>query len=153
MAGSNPVQNTSGEHLLLLFGNAASPETFTASATINTTRSLDLTGKASVTEIADTIQPSLPAQTVRQIISTDLKFMGSGVADAPSLLQLIQYQQNGTAFDAKIVQNLTGAQGGWTASGGKLVITSLTVAGTRGDMETFTATFEQAYPFAFAANA
>ena len=152
MTGTAPVQNFSGEKLLLLLGNAGAPETFQASATINTTRSLDISAKASVTEIADTQQPSLPATTVRQIISTDIKFTGAGIADAPSYYQIANWALNGTVIDAKVMMNLTGAQGGVTFTGA-FVITSCNLSGTRGDMCTFTATFEQAKAFTLGLNA
>ena len=42
MTGYAPVQNFSGEKLLLLLGNAGAPETFLASATINTTSTLQM---------------------------------------------------------------------------------------------------------------
>jgi hypothetical protein len=152
MPGANPVQNVSGEHLLLLLGDGKGPETFTASATINTTRSLDISVKASTTEIADTENPSLPANTVRQAVSTDLKFTGAGVADAPSYLQIANWTNSGQILDARIMLGLTGAQGGFTATG-KLLITSCNLSGAARESATFTATFEQAAPFVFAPNA
>jgi hypothetical protein len=52
----------------------------------------------------------------------------------------------------QIYLNLTGAQGGVTFAG-KMVITSCNLSGTRGDMATFTATFEQAAQFTLVQNA
>ena len=152
MAGSNPVQNFAGEHLVLQIGNGSAPESFVATATINTTRSIDISAKASTTEIADTVNPSLPATTVRQIVSTDIKFTGSGIADAPSYLAIANYALNGTVVDVKITMNLTGAQGGVTFTG-KMVVTAVNLSGTRGDMVTFTSTWEQAAAFTLTPNA
>lgn len=152
MPGNDPVQNFSGEKLLLLLGNGQQPEAFTASATINTTRSFDITAKASVTEIADTVNPSLPASTVRQTISTDVKFTGSGIADSTGYFMIANAALQGTVLDVKVMTLLTGAQGGvtWT---GKMIVTNCQLAGNRGDMATFTATFEQAAPGALTQNA
>ena len=149
---SNPVQYFSGEHLVIQVGNGQAPEAFIASATINTTRALDISAKASTTEIADTVNPSLPASTVRQIISTDIKFTGSGIADAPSYYALASAALAGTVLDVKILMNLTGAQGGVTFTG-KMVITAINLSGTRGDMTPVTSTWEQAAPFTLAQNA
>jgi predicted secreted protein len=149
---TNNVSNVAGEFLVLQLGNGATPEVFTATATINTTRTLDMTAIASVTELADTVSPSNPAITYRQIKSYDLKFSGSGIADAPSILAIMQWLQSGAQKNAKVIQNRTGAQGGFTVAV-PLVITSFQLAGVRGDMQTFTATFEAAGAFTITANA
>lgn len=146
------VQNAPGEQLLIQFGNGATPEVFTASCTINTTRSLDLTGTASSTEIADCVTPSNPAVTVRQIKSTDCKFTGAGIADAPAAWAMLQAQTAGKAINCKVIQNRTGAAGGFTGTG-PFVITGLNIAGARGDMQTFTGTFEQANQVTWVQNA
>lgn len=147
------VQNAPGEQLILQIGNGATPEVFTATCTINTTRGLDRSAKASVTELADCIVPSNPAQTVRQIMSTDLKFTGAGIADAPSILAIEQWLASGAQKNCKIILNRTGAAGGFTISV-PLVITAYNLAGARGDMMTFNITCEQAAaPTSIVANA
>jgi len=146
------VQNAPGEQLVLQLGNGATPEVFTATCTINTTRTLDLTAIASVTELADCVTPSNPAITYRQIKSYDIKVSGSGIADAPSILALIQWWQGGAQKNCKVVQNRTGAQGGFTITA-PFVVTSLQIAGARGDMQTFTGTFELAGAPTVTANA
>lgn len=148
---ANNVNNVSGEQLLLLLGNGASPEVFIATSTINTTRSLDMTAIASVTELADVITPSNPAVTYRQIKSYDLKFTGAGIADGPSILALLTFMQSGAQKNIRVVQNRTGAQGGFNITL-PMVMTNLQLAGTRGDMQTFTATFEAAGAMTIAAN-
>jgi predicted secreted protein len=153
MTADTFVKPVAGELLLLMIGTTVSgTTTYASSAAINTTRSLDLSAKASSTEVSDVTNPSAPAITVRQIQSTDLKFSGDGVADGPSMLSLINLHQNGQPFPCEIVQNTTGANGGWTAAG-QLVITSLSLKGTARDMQTFSATFEADGAFTFTANA
>lgn len=146
------VANAPGEQLVLQLGNGASPEVFTASCTINTQRSLALTATASVTELADCVTPSNPAQVVRQIKSIDLKFTGQGIADAPSLLALMQWWQGGAAKNIKIIENRTGANGGFTYSLAA-VCTAIELAGVRGEMQTFSITVEASGPITLAANA
>ena len=145
------VQNAPGEQLVLQLGNGATPEVFTASCTINTTRALDLSASASTTELADCVTPSNPAVVVRQIKSTDIKFTGAGIADAPSILAIVQWLQSGASKNVKVIQNRTGAQGGFTVTGA-MVITAMNLAGMRGDMQTFTATFEGNGAYTIVAN-
>lgn len=137
------VAAVDGALLVIELGNGASPEVFTPTCTINTSRSVDFSASATATELADCTTPTLPAQTVRQIKSTDSKFSGAGVADAPSILALIQWFASGAQKNIRLVQNLSGANGGWTVAGG-YVCTALQVAGTRGEMQTFSITIEQA---------
>lgn len=136
------VASVAGELLVVEFGNGASPEVFTPVCTINTSRSVDFSASATATELADCTNPSNPAQTVRQIKSTDSKISGAGVADGPSILALMQWFVTGTSKNIKLVQNISGASGGWTATG-PYVCTSLQVSGTRGEMQTFSITLEQ----------
>ncbi len=145
------ISQASGEQLVIQLGNGATPEVFAASYTINTTRTLDLTATASSTELADPITPSNPAQVWRQIKSIDLKFSGSGIADAPSIAALVNWWQGGQPKNVKIIQNRTGAAGGFTFSLA-MVVTSLQLAGVRGDLQTFTGTFEASGTIAFAPN-
>ncbi len=145
------VANAPGEQLLIQLGNGGTPEVFTASCTINTTRSLDMTAIASSTELADCVTPANPAITYRQVKSIDLKFTGSGIADAPSILAIMQWMQGGAQKNVKVIQNRTGAQGGFTITL-PMVITSLQLSGARGDMQTFTATLEMAGAYTIAAN-
>jgi predicted secreted protein len=148
---SNNVNNVAGEQLLVQLGNGATPEVFASTATINTNRAIDMSAVASVTELADTVTPSNPAITYRQIKSYDLKVTGAGVADAPSILALINWWQSGARKNVKLIQNLTGAQGGFTFAL-PMVITQMQLAGVRGDMQTFTCTLEGAGAMTVTAN-
>ena len=146
------VQNASGEQLLLQIGNGGSPEVFTATATINTSRSFSQSAKTSTTELGDTITPSNPAATARQVMSTDSKFDGKGVCDAPSYLVLMQWLKGGLPKNCKIVLNRTGAAGGFTVTG-PYVITSLSLDGNARESLNFSASFEQANDITITANA
>jgi len=147
------VSPAAGEQLLIQFGDGADPEVFTASCTINTTRSLKRSASASTTELADCTNPSNPAQTVRAIKSVDLTFDGAGIADIPSFLAMETWLASGQPKNCKVIINLTGADGGVTYDVA-LVILSLDLAGTRGEKATFTAAFGQAAaPTSIALNA
>lgn len=147
------VNNAPGEQLIIQQGNGATPEVFTALCTINTTRSLDLTANATSALLADCVTPSNPAITARQVASVDMKFTGAGVADAVSAQALMSTFLAGATKNYKIVQNRTGAQGGFTFSL-PMVITNMQLSGDRGNVaQTFTATFEAAGAITYAPNA
>lgn len=138
------VNNAPGEQLLILVGNGATPEVFTALCTINTTRTLDIAAKASDTEIADCVTPSNPAYHVRQIQSVDMKFSGAGILDAPSFQAvLLPWALSGAVKNCKVQQNRTSPNGGYTISV-PMVVTALQDTGARGDQQTFSGTFEMA---------
>lgn len=146
------VQNVDGALLVLQLGNGGSPEVFAASCTINTNRSLEFSAGTSTAELADCVTPTNPAQMARIVKSLDVKFTGAGTADATSLLALIQWMRTGAAKNCKIVQNLTGAQGGWTVTG-PFVCTQIQEGGSRGESQTFSITIEQAGATTVTANA
>jgi hypothetical protein len=156
------VLPVAGEQIILQIGNGATPEVFSATCTINTTRGFTGTSKFSTTELADCTNPSNPAQTVRKIQSTDLSFDGAGVTDAPSILPLFQWgglgqgnanTGNSAAKNCKIIAGGSGANGGFTISVA-LVMESIAVNGARGDEATFTGKWSQAAaPTSVVANA
>lgn len=151
---ANNVNNAGGELLFIQIGNGATPEVFAASATINTSRAFSQTVKTSTTELADTVNPSNAAVTARQVMSTDSKFDGKGVADAPSLLTLINWANAPGAGpkNCKITFNRTGAAGGFTVTG-PYILTSLSLDGNARESLNFSASFEQAGAPTITANA
>lgn len=146
------VANAQGEQLILQIGNGATPEVFTSVCTINTTRSLDLIANTTSQELADCVTPANPATVVRQVKSIDLKFTGAGITDAPSFAAvLLPWWQSGAIKNVKVVQNRTGANGGFTFSL-PMVCTALNTGGPRGDQQSFTGTFEAAGAITYAVN-
>jgi hypothetical protein len=146
------VSVSAGELLVLEIGNGATPEVFTPTCAINTTRSITFAAKASTAEAADCTNPGLPAQTIRQIMSTDLSFDGAGLADGPSMLALVNWNQGGTIKNCKVILNRSGANGGFTVSV-PLVCESIQMGGARGEQQTFTGKWSQAAaPTSIAAN-
>jgi hypothetical protein len=146
------VNVQAGELLVLQLGNGASPEVFSASCTINTSRSITFSSKSSTAEVPDCTNPSAPATTLRQVQSTDLSFDGAGLCDGPSVLPLVQWQQSGQPKNAKIIVNRSGANGGFTVSV-PLICDSIEFGGMRAEQMTFTGKFsQQSAPTSIAAN-
>ncbi|HEY1750321.1 MAG TPA: hypothetical protein VGG29_03605 [Caulobacteraceae bacterium] len=154
MSGDTFVLPVAGEQIILLIGNGATPEVFSHSASINTTRGFTGSAKFSSTDVADDTNPSAAAKTVRAIQSTDLSFDGAGTADGPSSLNMLQWSQGvNPQRNCKIVFNLSGANGGFTISV-PLVCESFAITGAARDKATFTGKFSQAdAPTSIAANA
>lgn len=146
------VAPVAGEQLLIKVGDGATPETFTHPCLINTDRAFEGSASASSTAVADCATPSNPAKTVRVVQSVDFKASGSGVLDATSVKAYWDWLAAGTQKNCKIIQNLAGSAGGWTASG-PFILTAFAITGSARDKQTCTITLEAADAVTFAANA
>ncbi len=142
----------SGETLLIKVGDGGTPETFNHPCLINTDRAFEMSADASVTAIADCASPSAPAKTVRQVKSVDTKISGAGKLDATSVKSFLDWLASGAAKNIKVVQNLAGSAGGWTATG-SFVLTSFQASGARGEKQDCSITLEQADLVTFTTNA
>jgi len=112
-------ENVAGEKLVFLFGSGSGPETFTASCSINTNSKLDLTSDIFTGSRANCTDPSKPSKTTRRVKGQDVKFTGSGMADAASAKALIQRWQTGLPFNGQIVQDAE--NGGFEIDGSWLI--------------------------------
>jgi hypothetical protein len=146
------VAIVAGEALLIQFGDGGGPETFTHSCLINTTRDITFKTNMTETEVADCADQSLPAKIVRKAKSIDFTVAGAGKTDAGSVYAFIQWWQSAAPKNCKIVQNLSGAAGGWTGTG-QLILSQFKTGGARGDYQDFTGEFVPAGVFTWAANA
>lgn len=141
-----------GEKLLIKIGDGGAPEQFTHSCLINTTRGIKFTTNVTETEVADCADQSLPAKIVRKAKSIDFTVDGAGKTDKTSVYAFIQWWLSGAPKNCLIVQNETGADGGWTGTG-QLILKDFDDKGDRGDYQDFTASFVPASPFTWAPNA
>lgn len=141
-----------GEKLLIQIGDGGAPEVFTHPCLINTTRGIKFTTNVTETEVADCADQSLPAKIVRKAKSIDFTVDGAGKMDKASLFAYITWWTSGAAKNAKIVQNETGANGGWTGTG-TLILKDFEAKAERGDYQEFTASFVPAAPFTWVENA
>jgi hypothetical protein len=141
-----------GEKLLIQIGNGGSPETFTHPCLINTSRGISFSTNMTETEVSDCADPSLPAKIVRKVKSIDFQVTGAGTLDKTSVYAYIQWWQSSAAKNAKIVQNVTGANGGWTGTGA-VILSAFEITGERGDYQTVTLTLVPASTFTWTQNA
>lgn len=141
-----------GEELLIQIEDPDTPGTFVHSCLINAARGVSFTSNLTETEVADCAVPANAAKIVRKVKSVDFQVTGDGKVDKTSVLEYLQWQQSGLARNAKIVQNVSGANGGFTGTG-TLILSQFELDGERGDYQNAKLTFVPAAPFAWAANA
>lgn len=99
-------ENVAGEKLVFLFGNGTTPgETFAGSCSINTNSKLDLTSDIFTGSRANCTNPSKPSKTTRRVKGQDVKFTGSGMADAASAKVLVMLWKSGQPFNGQILQD------------------------------------------------
>jgi len=152
MADENgDVGIVAGEQLLIQIGDGASPEEFVHSCLINTSRGVTFTSNLTETEVRNCTDPSLPAKIVRKVKSIDFKPEGAGKTDATSVWAFIEWWKSGLPKNCKVVQNLTGALGGWTGTG-QLILAEFKTEGEAGDYQNFTASFAPAGVFEWEQN-
>jgi hypothetical protein len=141
-----------GELLTVQIGDGGSPETFTHPCLINTDRGISFTTNMTETEVPDCSSPSMPAKIVRKARSFDFTISGAGKVDKTSVFAFIQWAQNGVAKNVQVVQNVTGANGGWTGAGSAL-LQAFEVSGSRGDYQNVTLTIVPAGVWTWTQNA
>ena len=140
-----------GEKLLIQIGNGATTEVFTHPCLINTTRGVTFVTNMTETEVPDCDAPSQPAKIVRKARSMDFTISGAGIVDKASVLAYIQWADNGLPKNARVRQDETGANGGWTGTG-KVLLKDFAITGERGDYQEVTLTLVPAGVFTWAAN-
>lgn len=146
------VAIVAGEQLLIQIGDGADPENFTHSCLINTTRDITFKTNLTETEVANCSDQSQPAKIVRKAKSIDFTVSGAGKTDSTSVLDFINWWNSAAPKNCKIVQNLSGAAGGWTGTG-QLILSQFKTGGARGDYQDFTGEFVPASTFTWSANA
>ena len=140
-----------GEKLLIKVGNGASPEVFTHPALINTTRGVTWSANISEAEIPDAATPANPATMRRRVKSVDFTLQGAGKCDKTSVLAYVQWLNSGVAKNIQIVQNDTGANGGFTRTG-SAILKDFSLTGARGDFQEITLSIVPNGPFVVTGN-
>lgn len=141
-----------GEKLLIKIGDGASPEVFAHPCLINTDRNVSFKTNMTETEVSDCDDPSLPAKIIRKAKSIDLSAGGAGKVDKTSVFAYIQWWETGLPKNVEIVQNTTGALGGFTGTVAML-LEAFELKGTRGDYQEVTINLVPADTSTWAANA
>ena len=96
------ISTKRGFQIRVHIGDGESPEVFTASALINTSRGFTMTANAESAEIVDAADPSLPAETQRVVKSTDTKIDGSGIMHSTDVKTWMDWTLSGEAKNIKI---------------------------------------------------
>jgi hypothetical protein len=141
-----------GEKLLIKIGNGATPEVFSHSCLINTTRGIAFTTNLSETEVADCTTPSNPAKIVRRAKSIDFTVTGEGTLDKTSAFAFLTWLGTAVAKNVQIYQNETGANGGWVISC-PMILQNFQITGARGESQTCQLSLVPTDAYTLAANA
>jgi len=149
---TNYVGIIEGEKLLIKVGDGAVPENFAHPCLINTTRGINFTSNDTTTEVADCDNPQNPSKVVRKIRSVDFTVPGAGKLHKTDALTFINWWNSAQAKNVQLVQNDTGANGGFTGSG-PMLLKDFAITGAKGDYQDVTLTLVPAAPFTWVANA
>jgi hypothetical protein len=143
-----------GEKLLIKIGDGGAPEVFAHPCLINTTRGISFGANLTETEVPDCDNPSAPAKIQRRARSVDFTITGAGKLHKTDALNYINWMNSGLPKNAQVVQNDTGANGGFTGSGA-LILRTFAITGEARDYQECTAEFvpASAATFVWAANA
>lgn len=141
-----------GEKLLIKIGDGGAPEVFAHPCLVNTTRGFKFTTNVTETEVADCADQSKPAKIVRKSKSTDFTIDGAGKVDKTSVWAFLEWWQSGAAKNIEVMQNDTGANGGFTGAGAA-ILKDFDLKGERGNYQDFTCTIVPAATFAWTQNA
>lgn len=115
------VASLAGETLLVQIGDGADPEVFAHDCLINATRGFEVSAEMAVSQVANCSDPSAPHKTIRRTRSTDSRVPFSGMLHATSAKVWLDWAQGGQPKNIQVKQNVTGANGGWTAAGAYLL--------------------------------
>ena len=123
------VQPNAGENFVILIGNGASPEVFSAPASINTTRGLKMSTAEKAVEIPDVTNPSNPAYTARAITAVDWQLDGAGIVNTGDDVTWATWWLTGAKKNVQIANSVTGG----VVLQGPAVLTDCNLSGDRGD--------------------
>lgn len=132
------IQPIRGYDIVVQLGDGASPEVFSATATINTSRGITFTQNTESNELIDVADQSKPATTVRTVTSTDTKIDGAGMVHAPDMATWIEWSLSGEARNIRIYL------GADECYQGAFLPTSIQYQGERASCAEFSVTLEQA---------
>ena len=128
-----------GSQILVKVGNGASPEVFAHANIINMERGITFSTEVAVDQLPDLADQSLPAQTHRRIIATDVVINGSGKLPAGDSLEWVEWWNTGA------VKNLQITDGHFLVTG-PFVLENFNPSGDRTALVECSVTLSQAGP-------
>jgi len=130
MAGT-PVKHARGVKLLIMVGDGATPEVFTAYCTVNAARSI--TGEAATNDfnIPDCADPDALGWLVREKVSLSYSLQGAGILNTPDVQVFTDFLADPTSRNCQIVVDVPAADGG-VVFAGPFHMTKFEITGDRG---------------------
>ena len=128
---SNPVKHARGVKLLIMVGDAAQPEVFTAFCTVNAARSV--TGDAATNEfnIPDCDDPDKMGWLAREKVSLSYSAQGAGILNTPDTIIFTDWLADPLSRNCQIIVDVPAADGG-VIFAGPFHLTHFEITGDRG---------------------
>jgi hypothetical protein len=131
MATSTPVKHARGVLLLIMVGDGATPEVFTAYCTVNAARSI--TGEAATNDfnIPDCTDPDALGWLAREKVSLAYSLSGAGILNTPDVTLFADFLADPNSRNCQIVVDVPAADGG-VIFAGPFHLTKFDITGNRG---------------------
>lgn len=128
---SNPVKHARGVKLLIMVGDGAVPEVFTAYCTINAARSV--VGEAATNDfnIPDCDNPDAMGWLAREKVSLSYSATGAGILNTPDVEVFADWLADPLSRNCQIVVDVPAADGG-VIFAGLFHLTHFEITGDRG---------------------
>ena len=128
---SNPVKHARGVKLLIMVGDGATPEVFTAFCTINAARSV--VGEAATNDfnIPDCDNPDLMGGLAREKVSLSYSATGAGILNTPDVQEFADWLADENSRNCQIVVDVPASDGG-VIFAGAFHLTHFEITGNRG---------------------
>jgi hypothetical protein len=128
---STPVKHAHGVKLLIMVGDAGSPEVFTAFCTVNAARSV--VGEAATNDfnIPDCEDPDALGWLVREKVSLQYTAQGAGILNTPDVQAFADWLESPDPKNCQIIVDVPAADGGVIFAGG-FHLTHFEITGNRG---------------------
>jgi hypothetical protein len=128
---SQPVKYARGVQLLIMVGDGATPEVFTAYCTINAARSI--TGEAATNDfnIPDCADPDALGWLAREKVSLSYSCEGAGILNTPDVKTFTDWLADPLSRNCQIVVDVPSTDGG-VVFAGPFHLTKFEITGDRG---------------------
>lgn len=128
---STPVKHARGVKLLIMVGDAATPEVFTAFCTVNAARSV--TGDAATNDfnIPDCEDPDAMGWLAREKVSLSYSAQGAGILNTPDVQEFADWLADPLSRNCQIIVDVPAADGG-VIFAGPFHLTHFEITGNRG---------------------
>jgi hypothetical protein len=125
------VKYASGVKLVIMIGDGATPEVFTAYCTVNAARSIKGDAATNDFNIPDCDDPDMVGWLAREKVSLSYTLSGAGILNTPDVQVFAEYLADPLSRNCQIIVDVPAADGG-VMFAGPFHLTSFEITGDRG---------------------